>query len=313
MLFSILIANFNNSRFLTTAIQSVLTQTYTNWEIILVDDGSTDDFERLMVPFLPDNRIRLYMNEKNEGCGFTKRKCAEKASGDVLAFLDPDDVLHPTALKVMKEAHEKLPLCSLIYSTHYICDELLNVKRIASYPRDLPADTPYLLLNDGSIHAFATFKKHMYQQTSGISAKNKKAVDQDLYYKLEEVGKVQFINKPLYYYRIHEGSISTFGKEGEATLWHYSIIEEACLRRIKSLKTLKTTLANSSAKKYKTRYLKIKVFHNFRKKNWVGFTWSFLHFCISGGMQNMISYSRKFPKEGVALLRRSFIDNYEIK
>src|ERR1700730_15603176 len=103
MLFSILIANYNNSRFLEDALQSVLCQTYTDWEIILVDDGSTDQFEEVADKYKPNHRIKIFRNEKNAGCGSTKRKCAEKASGSLLAFLDPDDFLHPDALKIMSE------------------------------------------------------------------------------------------------------------------------------------------------------------------------------------------------------------------
>lgn len=64
MLFSILIAHYNNARFLQTAIDSVLCQTYTNWEIILVDDGSTDHFETILENYKGDGRINVFRNEK---------------------------------------------------------------------------------------------------------------------------------------------------------------------------------------------------------------------------------------------------------
>ena len=260
MLFSILVANYNNSRFLDTALKSVQSQSYTHWEVILVDDGSTDEFEKIVAQFKTDKRIKIYRNEKNAGCGYTKRKCAESASGDILAFLDPDDALDPNALKIMLEAHIQKPGCSIIHSTHFICDDSLNIKKTAAYPRSLPANTPYLLLNDGSVHAFATFKKSCYDKTDGISPLNKKAVDQDLYYKLEETGDIFFINKPLYYYRIHTGAISNAGQEAAATLVHYSIIEEACLRRLRQLKrNYPATTIKYWIKKYRTRYYKIRI------------------------------------------------------
>lgn len=311
MLFSVLIANYNNAQYLDTAIRSVLRQSYTNWEIILVDDGSTDNFAEVIQPYVSDRRIRVYRSEKNGGCGHTKRKCAGYAAGEIMAFLDPDDALTTDALEIMVQEHQLHPECSLVHSTHYICDAALNTKRIAEYPRALPANTPYLLLSDGSVHAFASFKKSCYQQTAGISAQNKKAVDQDLYYKLEETGKFVYIDRPLYYYRIHENSISTMGKEAEAMLWHYAIIEEACLRRIQQLNA--SGGPKQLIKDYRTRYYKVRVLHSFRKKNWFRFLSSATLFPFVGGWGNIVSYFKKLPKGRMALLRRSFTGNHEIK
>lgn len=312
MLFSVLIANYNNSKYLAVALSSVLRQTYTNWEVILVDDGSTDDFEKVIEPYKTDARIKIYRNSKNYGCGYTKRKCAEYATGTLLGFLDPDDALEADALKIMVEAHMQKPACSLIHSTHYICDEHLNSKRIAEYTRELPSGTAYLLLSDGRIHHFATFKKECYDKTEGISALNKKAVDQDLYYKLEERGDIFYISLPLYYYRIHAGAISTSGKESEATLWHYAIIQEACLRRIKKLKQQKP-VQRQWIKIYRARYYKIRAFHSYRSKNWFKLATSLAAFPFVGGWGNLISYFKKLPKEGTALVKKSFAGNYEIK
>lgn len=311
MLFSVLIANYNNSQYLDTAIRSVLRQTYTNWEIILVDDGSTDNFIEVAKPFASDRRIRIYRNEKNSGCGHTKRKCAGYATGELMAFLDPDDALEADALHTMTDAHRQNPQASLIHSTHYICDEHLNCKRIAEYPRALPAHTPYLLLGDGSIHHFAVFKKSCYHKTDGISVDNKKAVDQDLYYKLEETGEVIFVDQPLYYYRIHANSISTTGKEAEAAIWHFSVIQEACLRRMRQ----HAVPGGSKVliKAYRTRYYKVRILHSFRKKQWFRFLYSSVVFPFVGGWRNIAGYLKKLPKERMALLRRSFAENHQIK
>jgi glycosyltransferase involved in cell wall biosynthesis len=304
MLFSILIANYNNSRFLDTALASLQVQTCTDWEVILVDDASTDDFEKIIAGWRWDRRIRIFKNARNEGCGYTKRRCAELASGSLLAFLDPDDALTPGALAVMAEAHRQHPSCSLIHSTHYICDPELNVRRVADYPRALPPDTPYLLLSDGRVHHFATFRKASYRLTEGLSPLHRKAVDQDLYYKLEEVGKILFIDQPLYFYRIHAGSISNAGKERETSCAHYSIIMAACLRRMK----------NKEVKKiYRTRYYKVRIFRSFRERRYLDALYSLMIFPFAGGWSNLAGYLRKLPKEGFALVRRSLVEDYEIK
>ena len=233
------------------------------------------------------------------------------ARGSILAFLDPDDALAPDALEIMVGEHRLHPECSLIHSTHYICDARLNIQRIAGYPRPLPAGTPYLMVSDGSVHSFATFKKACYDRTEGISALNKVAVDQDLYYKLEETGQVLFIDKPLYYYRIHEGSISNAGKERVAALRHYAIIREACQRRRRQLDPADPA-TRAWRRAYRTRYYKILIFQSFREKRWLQFFCGLSIFPFVGGGANFIAYLRKLPKEGMHLLRRSFVEDYKI-
>ena len=103
-LFSVLIANYNNGKYLREAINSVYSQIYTNWEIILVDDASTDNSQEIYSELEKDDRIHIYYNEKNMGCGYTKRRCAELANGELCGFLDPDDALLPHAL----ESHVKI-------------------------------------------------------------------------------------------------------------------------------------------------------------------------------------------------------------
>ena len=77
-LFSVLIANHNDGKYLMEAVESVKAQTYTHWEIVIVDDGSTDNSNELFVELVEDQRIRVFRNEENRGCGFTKRKCLEE-------------------------------------------------------------------------------------------------------------------------------------------------------------------------------------------------------------------------------------------
>src|SRR5690348_14143366 len=102
LLFSLLIANYNNGRFFKDCHDSIIAQTYNNWEAIIIDDGSTDHSVEVIKNITgKDARFKFYRNDKNYGCGYTKRRCVELATGDVCAFLDPDDALLPEALEQM--------------------------------------------------------------------------------------------------------------------------------------------------------------------------------------------------------------------
>lgn len=314
MLFSVLMANYNNSRFLGAAIQSVLEQTYGDWEIVLVDDGSTDNFEEVAASVAHEKRIRVYRNGDNRGCAFTKHRCISLAAGELFAFLDTDDRLHPDALATMVEAHRRMPRHSIIHSTHYICNGNMETVKVATYPKALPPNTPFLLLGDGSIHHFATFKKTLYELTDGISNQRTEdlTTDQDLYYVLEEVGDVHFVNEPLYYYRIHAGSISNWGNEAAANEAHYALIEATCQRRIRKLKSVENPEARSLTRRYRTRYHKVRMLRAFRQRRWQRFAGSALLFPFVGGMGNVVSYLKKLPRGGLSIIRKSLFGNYKV-
>ncbi len=109
--FSILIANYNNGKYLEEALQSVFQQTCTDWEIVLVDDCSTDGLsEQIYAQYADDNRIHIYRNEKNMGCGYTKRRCAELATGKWCVYLDPDDMLRRDALSIVNQCFTPPPI-----------------------------------------------------------------------------------------------------------------------------------------------------------------------------------------------------------
>ena len=230
--FSILIANYNNGRYLMDAINSVRCQTYQNWEIIIVDDGSTDNSLDIYKELKADERIRIFFNDHNMGCGYTKRQCAKHANGDICGFLDPDDCLVEDALQIMVAEHEKHPDASLINSTYYETDERLNVILVSSYGCPIPLGQSFLTYRKGISH-FTTFKKKCYEQTEGIDPMMLRAVDHDLYYKLEEVGKVCYVDKPLYYYRQNTTGNISLGEENmlKAHAWDIYAMVNACKRR----------------------------------------------------------------------------------
>lgn len=230
-LFSVLIANYNNGRYLEDAINSVLRQTYQNWEIIIVDDGSTDNSSELYKKYESDPRVHIYFNETNHGCGFTKRRCAELAHGEICGFVDPDDTLEPDALETMIKAHAEDDSLSMVYSRYNEVDENLQYIRVSKQQRPIPEGSSFLE-GDGGISHFVTFKTSAYRKTPGIDANFLRAVDHDMYFMLEEVGNVKFIDKVLYNYRTNTGSNISLGDNGDkAYLWHLIGKIDACRRR----------------------------------------------------------------------------------
>ncbi|MCG2794064.1 MAG: glycosyltransferase [Weeksellaceae bacterium] len=230
-LFSILIAQYNNGKYFEDCYNSILAQTYPNWEVIIVDDCSSDDSWNIMSKIIgKDQRFKIYKNETNGGCGFTKRRCVELANGSICGFLDPDDAILPQAIDVMVQVHLSNEKVALAYSNYYICNENLTTKSVKKSHQVENVRKNFFNFN-GIISHFASFKKDYYNQTAGIHPFLRRAVDQDLYLKLYEVGSVFYIDEDLYKYRIHADGISTNQNVEKAFFWHWKVILDAAERR----------------------------------------------------------------------------------
>ena len=116
-LVSIITPVYNGQDFLDRSIKSVLAQTYENWELLLIDDGSSDNSVQIIKYYLEDNRIKLLRNESNSGIPTTRNKGIENSTGEFIALLDQDDEWLPHKLE--KQVNKFLEIddsFGLIYS-----------------------------------------------------------------------------------------------------------------------------------------------------------------------------------------------------
>ncbi|WP_330636932.1 sugar transferase [Mogibacterium sp.] len=97
-LVSIIMPSYNTAPYISSSIQSVINQTYNNWELIIVDDCSTDNTEDVLSE-IKDERIRFFKNEKNSGAAVSRNKALREAKGQWVAFLDSDDLWMPDKLE----------------------------------------------------------------------------------------------------------------------------------------------------------------------------------------------------------------------
>ncbi len=97
-LVSIIMPSYNTAEYISETINSVLNQTYTDWELIIVDDYSTDNTDDVVSSF-KDERIIYFKNEKNSGAAVSRNRALREAKGKWIAFLDSDDLWHPQKLE----------------------------------------------------------------------------------------------------------------------------------------------------------------------------------------------------------------------
>ncbi|MCD6154734.1 MAG: glycosyltransferase [Candidatus Verstraetearchaeota archaeon] len=104
---SVIIPCYNGEKFIGEAIESVLNQTYQNFEIIIVDDGSTDGSKSVIKTFLKDPRIKLIEHERNKGIPAARNTAIKASKGEFIAFLDQDDLWYPEKLEKSLDAFER--------------------------------------------------------------------------------------------------------------------------------------------------------------------------------------------------------------
>ena len=98
-LVSIIMSSYNTAKFISETIECVLAQTYPNWELLIVDDCSTDDTDEVVRPYLADERIHYVKNDTNSGAAISRNRALREAKGKWVAFLDSDDLWLPEKLE----------------------------------------------------------------------------------------------------------------------------------------------------------------------------------------------------------------------
>ena len=99
-LVSVIMPAYNSEVFISESIQSVINQTYPNWELLVIDDASSDSTKKIAEKFSSeDSRIRFFQNSSNSGTHHSRNRGIKAASGDFIAFLDADDLWKPEKLE----------------------------------------------------------------------------------------------------------------------------------------------------------------------------------------------------------------------
>ena len=207
-LISIVMPIFNTETYLAEAIDSVIDQTYQNWELFLVNDSSPGNTKIIVDPFIAaDNRIK-YFEHPNAGPSFTRNQGILKSKGDFIAFLDSDDVWHPGKLEMQLTVFEDKPLVGVVYSQRKTIDD--EGQMICGY---LPKLHAGMLLNKLWVDNFvclssSIIRRSVVQKVGLFDDKIRMSQDYDFWLRVARVYPFAYINKGLVSYRIHSDQIS---------------------------------------------------------------------------------------------------------
>lgn len=221
-LVSIIMPSYNTAKFISETITSVLAQTYTNWELIIVDDCSTDDTDAVVRPYLADDRIRYIKNEKNSGAAVSRNRALREAKGKWIAFLDSDDLWLPEKLEKQIAFMEKNN-CRFSYTNYIEIDE-------NSVPNGRSVTGPKKITRHGMYnYCWMGCLTVMYDaETVGLVqiADIKKNNDYAMWLKVCEKADCYLLDEVLAKYRKRSGSISNHGYT-KLIKWHYKLYREA--------------------------------------------------------------------------------------
>jgi teichuronic acid biosynthesis glycosyltransferase TuaG len=206
-LVSIITPTYNAEKFIRATIESVQNQTYQNWEMILVDDASTDETVKIISDFAEkDSRIKLFKLEKNSGNGFARNIALEKAVGKYIAYLDADDLWFPNKLEKQIEFLEENNLHFTFSFYDCIDEEGNSLNRRVEAPINLTYDELFFCNYVGNLTAIYDadyFGKIVIEATQ-------KRQDWRLWLTiLKQIQVTKPVPEPLAFYRIRKDSISS--------------------------------------------------------------------------------------------------------
>ena len=204
-LISIITSSYNSANFIAKTIEGIINQTYSNWELLITDDCSTDNSVEIIEEYIrKDPRIKLQKLDVNSGAGICRNKSIEAAKGRYIAFCDSDDVWMPHKLeKQLQFMDEKQ--CALVYSSYMLIDEIGNEKGIAVCRNRLDFNQLKRDNEIGCLTVMYDTEKVGKMYMSSI----RKRQDWGLWLEILAKCKVAYgIKEPLAYYRIRKGSIS---------------------------------------------------------------------------------------------------------
>ncbi|MEG5140566.1 MULTISPECIES: glycosyltransferase [unclassified Microcoleus] len=209
---SVIIPTYNSERYIVRAVESVLDQTYKNWEIIVIDDGSTDNTRQVLDPY---GDLIQYVYQENQGAAIARNRACELAKGEFLAFLDADDFFLPEKLAKQIACFEANPSLGMVQNGWLMVDE--TGKDI--YPAMPWEDSPNLNLETFVLYksvrpSAIMLRREWWERLGGFDPRFPPTEDLDFALRLTLKGcKCVWLKEILTCYRQHDQNLMSGGQK----------------------------------------------------------------------------------------------------
>lgn len=215
---SILMPAYNAGKYLASAVESMLQQTFRDFELIIVDDGTTDgSFDSLKNT--TDNRITIIRNIKNKGLINSRNIAIEHAKSPLLACLDADDLAMPTRLERQVEAFRDDSDLAVVGSRAYLIDETDNIFDVIDVPTTHEEIQRNILRCNSIIHSSVMMRTDVIKGLGGYPDGYPLAEDYALWLRVIEKHKVINLPDRLTQYRVHDRQVS---QKKILAMWQYT-------------------------------------------------------------------------------------------
>jgi len=226
---SIVMPVYNREKYLPKAIESILTQTFEDFEFLIINDGSTDGTSEILSRYR-DPRMRIIENRENIGLTKSLNRGLEESRGRYVARQDADDISNASRIEKQVRAFEEDPALGLVGSFFNIIDEWDRTLRTVIVPIEDKEIRGSILDHNPFCHGSTMFRKEAIQKVGGYREFFKYAQDYDLWLRVSEHYRVGNIGEVLYGWRKDKDSISD-RKRIEQYQYAMVAITQAAIRR----------------------------------------------------------------------------------
>jgi glycosyltransferase involved in cell wall biosynthesis len=225
---SVIIPTYNCARYINESIKSVLDQTYKDFEIIVIDDGSADNTKSVLQTYVESGKIK-YIYQGNMGPGAARNRGIQMSGGDYIAFLDADDILLPDSLQKRVRLFEKYPFLDMVFSDVFIESIegqgleqgfLQKKEFLKKFGKmiEIQDNDDIVFKKDLYIHMFKPpfmsltitimTKRSAFDRVGMFRTDITSHEDKDMWLRLAENGRVGFVAEPLVIYKNYRSSLT---------------------------------------------------------------------------------------------------------
>ena len=206
---SVLTSCYNAARFLPDAIESILSQTFRDFEFILIDDGSTDETLGIIKRYAAEDERIIVIKKANSGLADSLNAGIKEARGEWIARLDADDVALPSRLEKQLNLVRRFPRVVLVGSGCIVIDQSGKKIKVYKYPSGKRALIKRMIKGGSSFpHSTAFYRVDAVRRLGGYRPRIYRAEDKDLWLRLSRLGEIESLYEPLIKLRKHSESIT---------------------------------------------------------------------------------------------------------
>lgn len=201
---------YNSEKYLRETLDSIVNQTFKDWELIIINDGSSDSTESIIHEYIKQGYPTIYHYQENKGLGYSRNEALKRSQGEFIAFIDHDDLWMPEKLEKQVPLFDN-PKVGLVYCDCYRIDMKGKIIGLFSddiyFPRGLALNK---LIEDGAISALSSLviRKSAFEKVGFFNHNYNICEEFDLAIRIAEYFDFDYSELSLAKYRHHEGNIS---------------------------------------------------------------------------------------------------------